>query len=108
MKLKQCPFCGGELEEFTYGYFINHKNGCFLGTKRYRIRSIRKFNSRGKKTTYDIRKWNTRVERTCQRVFYKPTGVLVCSECGAGMTKALDRYCFLHYCPNCGAKVVES
>lgn len=44
---------------------------------------------------------------TCRRVLYKPTGVLVCSECGAGIPKQLDKYCYLHYCPNCGAKVVS-
>ena len=43
--------------------------------------------------------------RECERVLYKPTKVLVCSECGAGMPKQLDKYCYLHYCPNCGAKV---
>ena len=44
---------------------------------------------------------------TCKRVFYEPTGVYVCSECGCGLSKKLDKYCYLHYCPNCGAKVVE-
>ena len=43
----------------------------------------------------------------CRRVLYKPTGVLVCSECGAGMPRQLDKYCYLHYCPNCGRKVVD-
>ena len=52
-------------------------------------------------------KWNRRAERTCKRVLFEPTGVLVCSECGAGMPKQLDKYCYLHYCPNCGAKVVS-
>lgn len=51
--------------------------------------------------------WELVPERTCQRVLWQPDSLLVCSECGAGMTKALDRYCFLNYCPNCGAKVVE-
>ena len=46
-------------------------------------------------------------ERTCKRVLFKPTRVLVCSECGAGMSKQLDKYCYLHYCPNCGARVVD-
>lgn len=41
----------------------------------------------------------------CERVLYKPTGVLVCSECGAGMPKQLDKYCYLRYCPNCGRAV---
>ena len=44
---------------------------------------------------------------TCRRVLYRPTNVLVCSECGAGMPKQLDKYCFLHYCPKCGRKVVS-
>lgn len=43
---------------------------------------------------------------TCRRVLYKPTNVLVCSECGAGMPRQLDKYCYLHYCPNCGREVV--
>lgn len=44
---------------------------------------------------------------TCRRVLYKLTNVLVCSECGAGMPKQLDKYCLLHFCPNCGREVVE-
>ena len=45
---------------------------------------------------------------TCRRVLYEPTGVLVCSECGAGIPKQLDKYCYLHYCPYCGRKVVDA
>ena len=44
---------------------------------------------------------------TCKRVLYKPTNTLVCSECGAGMPKQLDKYCYLKFCPNCGRKVVD-
>ena len=44
---------------------------------------------------------------TCKRVFYEPTGVYVCSKCGLGLSKKLDKYCFLRYCPNCGRKVVD-
>lgn len=43
---------------------------------------------------------------TCKRVFYEPTGVYVCSECGRGLPKKLDKYCYLNYCPNCGRKVI--
>ena len=50
---------------------------------------------------------NSEQTGTCRRVLYKPTGVLVCSECGAGIPKQLDKYCYLHYCPNCGRKVVD-
>ena len=42
---------------------------------------------------------------TCRRVFYEPTGVYVCSECGRGLSKKLDKYCYLRYCPNCGRKI---
>lgn len=45
---------------------------------------------------------------TCKRVFYEPTGVYVCSECGRGLSKKLDKYCYLHFCPNCGRKVVDA
>lgn len=46
-------------------------------------------------------------ERTCKRVWYEPMRVHVCSLCGRGMPKALDRYCFLNYCPNCGARIED-
>ena len=95
-----CPFCGGELEEFEHFYFINHKNGCFLGTKEYRIRSIRKYNGRGKKSSYDIRKWNTRAERTCRYIGDDISGG--CSECHGWLDPACS------YCPSCGARVVEA
>ena len=42
---------------------------------------------------------------TCKRVFYKLTGVYVCSECGYGLSKKLDKYCFLRYCPACGKRI---
>ena len=44
---------------------------------------------------------------TCKRVFYEPTGVYVCSKCGRGLSKKLDKYCYLHYCPNCGRRIVQ-
>lgn len=46
-------------------------------------------------------------ERTCRRVLCEFTGNLICSECGCGLPRALDRYVFVNYCPNCGAKVVD-
>ena len=52
-------------------------------------------------------RWNRRVERTCHRVEYKPTKNLICSECGYGIPRALDRYAFVNYCPHCGARVAE-
>jgi len=50
---------------------------------------------------------NNEQSATCRRVLYKPTNVLVCSECGCGMPKQLDKYCYLRYCPARGRKIVE-
>lgn len=97
--LKSCPFCGGEAH--TYRNNLWHvgcehaHNGCV---------TMSAFVTEAEA----VAAWNARAERTCERVFYKPTGVLVCSECGAGMPKQLDKYCYLNYCPNCGAKVVSA
>ena len=52
-------------------------------------------------------RWNRRAERTCRRVEYKPTKNLICSECGYGIPRALDRHAFVNYCTHCGARVVE-
>ena len=46
-------------------------------------------------------------ERTCRRVEYKLTGNLICSECGYGIPRALDRHAFVNYCPACGARIVK-
>ena len=75
-----CPLCGAydEWESYKHGVPVTEENMAKFGWVR---------------------------ERTCERILYKLTGVLVCSECGAGMPKQLDKYCYLHYCPNCGAKV---
>ena len=101
--LKPCPFCGGEAWVYlsdgfgdeSFESIVQCDNGHTLVG--------------GCKTKAEaIAAWNARAERTCERVLYKPTGVLVCSECGAGMPKQLDKYCYLNYCPNCGAKVVDA
>lgn len=42
-------------------------------------------------------------ERTCHTV--EDIGLLHCSECGGGAEKRL--WAYWHYCPNCGAKVVD-
>ena len=95
-ELKPCPFCGGEAETNVYGATGEWAVKCPCGAE---------MNIRVYTEEEAIAAWNTRAERTCQRVLYKPTGVLVCSECGAGIPKQLDKYCYLHYCPNCGARV---
>ena len=116
--LKPCPFCGGEAEIIQRK--VHHSD--WFG-KNYRTMYRAKCKSCGAavgklaaceyyrdESTGDewgaIVDWNARAERTCERVLYKPTGVFVCSECGAGMPKQLDKYCYLNYCPNCGCRVI--
>lgn len=41
----------------------------------------------------------------CKRIVCETTGVLVCSECGRGLSDKLRRYCYLHYCPHCGREI---
>ena len=100
--LKPCPFCGGEAqttlrnigdsgEDFWSVECFDPECGCDFCLYTTEAEAIEA--------------WNTRAERTCKRVLFEPTGVLVCSECGAGMPKQLDKHCYLHYCPNCGARV---
>lgn len=98
--LLPCPFCGGEahISASSDGYGVECWNRRCIDMQMEEIPT----------EAEAIEAWNTRAERTCKRVLYKPTGVLVCSECGAGMPKQLDKYCYLHYCPNCGSKVVNS
>lgn len=97
-ELKPCPFCSGEAEVLESGHSATFYCWCDSCETRGNY-----YNTEAEA----IEAWNSRAERTCQRVFYKPTRVLVCSECGCGMSKQLDRYCFLYFCPNCGAKVVR-
>lgn len=48
-------------------------------------------------------------ERTCKRISYDGNGKpqLICSACGCGMGKAIDRHVYVNYCPACGAKVIK-
>ena len=115
--LLDCPFCGArpyvqvyELDETcvearvvcpschvsTAREFQSWKL-CYLGDDLTRTLAIGRA----------ISLWNRRAELTCHRVEYKPTRNLICSECGYGIPRALDRYAFVSYCPHCGARIVE-
>ena len=98
-RLKPCPFCGGEAKEFT---------GEDAAPHRWTVECVICGAHVGSDTRHRARmKWNRRAERTCRRVEYKLTNNLICSECGYGIPRALDRYAFMNYCPHCGARVVE-
>ena len=51
--------------------------------------------------------WNAQAEikeRTCQYKYSAADDRHHCSECGQRLVFKME---FMHYCPNCGAKVVE-
>lgn len=119
-KLLPCPFCGGEAEEV-----ITAKN---TSDPKHRIRctKCRCQTSETVASPEHIRKWNTRA--------YEDMGTLECYECRSGYPMVRERTCHVeqyfdfgvlnarwklscghtsteniapHYCPWCGAKVVE-
>lgn len=95
-KLLNCPFCGGEA--FTYcmhDWWVSHD--CYaLG---------RNVSTKLCKTEAEaIEAWNTRAERTCNIVY--DSGIAHCDTCGAG-TYTGSNFDYWHYCPNCGARVVD-
>lgn len=109
-ELKPCPFCGGEADEYEgdYGNGIYCMMcGAMVGepihleyrtTKRVNIEEA-------------IAAWNTRAERTCHRSDVDGYSFrFECSACGYvsivhNCETRLDE--LPHYCPNCGAKVIE-
>lgn len=100
-ELKPCPFCG-DLDPYVSGddwngwYVVCSGCGADGSTESTKAEAI------------DA--WNTRAERTCRMEYNEdwsgdelyPTEAYQCSMCG-GITQEGRP----HYCPNCGAKVVE-
>ena len=109
-KLKPCPFCGGEAE------LTSRRVNSGQTLYRYRCASCHAAIGRwhGGISGYDYtaaETWNTRAERTCQRVSSaievgEVNGHKIaipeyrCGECNRWLSDA-DKYC-----PNCGAKVI--
>ena len=99
-KLKPCPFCGGEVKEFTgedaapYRWTVECDNcGAHVG-------SYTRHNARVK--------WNRRVGRTC-RMDAPIDGEYRCSECGHlnRETYRADKGWYPpKYCAHCGARAV--
>lgn len=103
-ELKPCPFCGGTdiriKRDLTCG-FETFSMQCMVCDAPQNYHD----SERGA-----IDAWNTRAERTCT---FEPEssgllGQYKCSSCNdtvhVASLKVLKR---LHYCPNCGARVVE-
>ena len=112
-ELKPCPFCGGAAHLIVLTSL----------PPMYQVAHVCKVVAQGAKDTAEeaIEAWNTRAERTCRDV----TGeeriqAFTCSECGCWVaydeywetgiyvqTEGQPVHIHPHYCPNCGAKVVE-
>lgn len=114
-KLRPCPFCGGEAEEFTGEDAAPHRwtvecesCGAHVGSDtRHKARA--KWNRRAG-TTCEQR----RTRRTCRVGCYPPgyednLHYEVCSECGTILTASRpgdSHAARASYCPSCGAKVL--
>lgn len=108
-ELKPCPFCGGNgkmARDVTCGY----ETFWVFCTKCGSQANYGHFKAEAAAA------WNTRAERTCrieydeeetERVWDAPedTWGYRCDACGD--TFRYDRGLLPHYCPNCGAKVVD-
>ena len=119
--LKPCPFCGGEAKTvladtyphrgMLHSWFVACKDsecGCELG--------FYGMDENGTCGTYEteaeaIAAWNTRAERTCRMEMLPPDETRtrwLCSECGGVHIGEAGHFLWPNYCPNCGAKVVNT
>ena len=116
MELKPCPFCGeaARLLEYPFGDIITCDNvRCPATVSISREHAFRDHQEQN----LLIEAWNTRAERTCHDSNNR-SNAWQCSECGATMLLMFDDFGeptfsvdgvadVPHYCPNCGAKVVN-
>lgn len=94
-ELKPCPFCSAEPEILSDGRrtwgLIQHNDGCLFPT--YPKHEI---------PESDFAAWNTRAERTCERVpGSTPTAADWCATCGAILQPDFD------FCPYCGGLISD-
>lgn len=102
MKLKPCPFCGGEVKVLPWADRHTWGNECpfFCGCSKCRTVG----DCYGTEAEA-VAAWNTRVERTCRMETEESCqNWMSCSECHADYYNDQP----INYCPNCGAKVVEA
>ena len=97
-ELKPCPFCGGEAQ-------MLHAVGEWWAICKFCKATTEAHTNKG----FAIVAWNARTERTCKCVAEyanspidgKTIVLHRCSACHELMRP------HMHYCPNCGAKVIE-
>ncbi len=104
-ELKACPFCGGEAVEKRTGaaYSSKYEVVCTkCGCKTFKTVA----------SPSHINAWNTRHRETCRNESTRlDEARFHCSNCGHGCwvkDVADGRDKLPNYCPNCGAKVVDS
>lgn len=100
-ELLPCPFCGVEYTQVRWIGFKDKSNGAFDAGYRGECCDCGALTRAYDTEAEAIEAWNTRAERTCtipQDWHEWPA----CSACGASCNR-ID-----NYCPNCGAKVVDS
>lgn len=111
IELKPCPFCGGEatVSSYTYstlgGGYVQFKVEC----ERHDCPAQPTVDWHYWSEAEAAEAWNTRAERTCRierRESMWGGYTEHCSECGADL--GCDTRNRQHYCPNCGAKVVDA
>lgn len=102
-ELRSCPFCGGKVMLCEAGgYWVNclkcNTNGAYKDTEAEAVEA-----------------WNTRTERTCEYAIKdnmnETEGMgdvwIECSACYCVFDYYADDWLMnMHYCPNCGAKVI--
>lgn len=107
-ELKPCPFCGGEADIDKYGWGWNVR--CLDPKCHFHIVPMPAHETEKEA----IEAWNTRYESTCTNTY--DGREFECSECGVqwhllSRADVFDEWKHVvnpAFCPNCGAKVVES
>lgn len=120
-KLRECPFCGGEAKrssetfERTILSWVYCPNcGAAGGYRHTEAEAVAAWNTRYHSEFEEtvIKAWKEikdYQERTCRWKYPQNVngwvGYMVCSSCGEKYDETVTDSS--HYCPNCGAKVVE-
>jgi transcription elongation factor Elf1 len=113
VKLKPCPFCGGEAElvcttDNHHSPYVRCKYGVYLKPKC----TANMYPWRYKTAEEAVEAWNRRAEKVAVRYRAdKENGKYVCSECGHNVIwnpDHEDKLMMWHpYCNTCGAKILR-